>query len=162
MLARCPGLRLRTMLTRTGSAPRDRGFTIAELVIVMAVLSILVALAYPSFRAQWLKARRADAHNALMQLQQAQERWRADHRRYASAAELSAPDTSSGGHYRLSVHATSATGYELRAEALGAQRGDAGCRIIGLRQAEGTLQWLAGGDDASLAPAVRARRCWPT
>ncbi|CAN7219485.1 type IV pilin protein [Rhizobacter sp. LjRoot28] len=139
-----------------------RGFTVAELVIVMAVLSILVALAYPSFRAQWLKGRRTDAHNALMQLQQAQERWRADHRGYASAAELAAPGTSANGHYRLSVHAASTTGYELRAEALGAQQSDAGCRIIGLRQSEGALQWLAGHDLASLAPAPTARRCWPT
>ena len=58
--------------------------------------------------------------------------------------------------------AISAEAVAIESEALGAQRGDAGCRIIGLRQTEGTLQWLAGGDEASLAPAGRARRCWPT
>lgn len=145
------------------SAPRrppTGGFSVVELVVVMAVIGILAALAYPSLRAHWLKARRADAHNALMQLQQAQERWRADHRSYATAAELEAPATSLEGHYRLSVTGASPSGYELRADAVGGQQGDAACRVMALRQAEGAVHRLAGTDTLAPEAALAARRCW--
>ena len=38
---------------------RQRGFTLIELVIVLLVISILVALGYPSYREQIRKSRRA-------------------------------------------------------------------------------------------------------
>ena len=147
------------LITPPSSRPA-RGFSVAELVIVLAVIGILVALAYPSWRGHWLKARRGDAHNALMQLQQAQERWRADHRSYATADELQAPATSPQGHYRLSVTDASPSGYELRAEATGAQQGDGACRVLGLRLAEGALHRLAGADTLAPEPTLPARRCW--
>ena len=62
------------------------GFTLIELMIVVLIVSILAAFAYPSYREQLRKSRRADAQAVLMQASQYLERvftesgcyWQAD------------------------------------------------------------------------------------
>ena len=53
------------------------GFTLIELVIVILLLGILAAFAFPSFNEQVAKSRRAVAMRGLGDLQLRQERWRA-------------------------------------------------------------------------------------
>jgi type IV pilus assembly protein PilE len=137
-----------------------RGFTLVEIVVALMLVALLVMLAYPSFRAQWLKARRGDGRVALMQLQQTQERWRADHPAYAAAADLNAPERSAHGHYRLGVHATSASGYELHAEAQGAQREDTVCKVLRVRQSQGETTFLSGPSLDVDNPDRINRECW--
>lgn len=64
---------------------RVRGFTLIELMIVVAIVAIIAAVALPSFFSQIRASRRADAISALMQIQQAQERWRANCPCYAGS-----------------------------------------------------------------------------
>jgi len=138
----------------------QRGLTLVEIVIAMLLAAVLVTLAYPSFRAQWLKARRGDGRVALMQLQQGQERWRAEHPSYATGTELGAPERSPEGHYRLAVHEVSPSGYELRAVAEGAQREDTGCSVLKVRQTQGETMFLSGpSQDADNAHDTN-RGCW--
>ena len=47
-------------ITKARAAARMRGITMIELMIVIVVLSILAAIAYPSYQNQVTKARRAD------------------------------------------------------------------------------------------------------
>ncbi|MBE5314215.1 MAG: type IV pilin protein [Xanthomonadales bacterium] len=54
---------------------RQRGFTLIELVIVLLVISILVALGYPSYQEQIRKSRRAQVKADMMELAQLAERW---------------------------------------------------------------------------------------
>ena len=54
---------------------RLRGFTLIELMIVVAVVAILAAIAYPSYQEQVRKGRRADAMAQMMTLAQAYERF---------------------------------------------------------------------------------------
>lgn len=136
--------------------PGCGGFSLIELVVVMLVVGVLATLAYPSFRAQWLKARRGDGRAALLQLQQQQERWRADHRRYADAGELGAASVSAQGHYRLSVSAPSATGYELRADAVGPQQQDTPCQVLRVQRADGRTLLLSDAANPDAAHAL----CW--
>lgn len=59
-------------------APRrvrqQRGFTLLELMIVVVVLGIIAAIAYPSYQEHVKKSRRANAQAALMELAQFMER----------------------------------------------------------------------------------------
>lgn len=53
---------------------RATGFTLIELMFVVAIVAILLALAYPSYVEQVRKARRADATSSLMDRAQSLER----------------------------------------------------------------------------------------
>jgi type IV pilus assembly protein PilE len=53
---------------------KQHGFTLIELMIALAVLSILTAIAYPSYQESMTKSRRADAKSALLELSVSMER----------------------------------------------------------------------------------------
>jgi type IV pilus assembly protein PilE len=50
------------------------GFTLVELMVVVAVLAILATIGYPMYTAQVLKMRRADARAGVLELAMVQER----------------------------------------------------------------------------------------
>ena len=79
------------------------GFTLIELMIVLAIVAILAAVAYPAYRDQVVKARRTDAKTSLEQLRLDQEKWRANNRTYGSLADLGRGTASTEGYYRLAV-----------------------------------------------------------
>lgn len=139
---------------------RARGFTLVEMLIGVSVAGVLSSVAYPSFHGAMAKSRRADALIALTKMQLAQERWRSEHRAYASTGQLGATPTTEGGHYRLEVVSADDSGYVLRATAQGAQLRDTGCRVLQL-EAENVTPLRRSGNDERLANDVaQNRRCW--
>ncbi|WP_206769022.1 MULTISPECIES: type IV pilin protein [unclassified Marinobacter] len=60
-----------TGISRPG---RDAGFTLIELMIVVAIIGIIAAIAYPSYQDSVRKTRRATAQAELMELAQWMER----------------------------------------------------------------------------------------
>ena len=61
---------------------RNEGFTIIEIMIVIAVVAILAAIAIPSYRDYILRGKLVDAHNALSDFRVRQEQFYQDNRRY--------------------------------------------------------------------------------
>lgn len=61
---------------------QQRGFTLIELMAVLAIVSVLALAAYPSYRGVLLKAKRTEARAALMRTMQQQERYFSQHNSY--------------------------------------------------------------------------------
>ena len=64
------------------------GFTVAEVITVIVAFVVIAAVAIPMWRTHELRVRRQDAIEALLAVQAAQDKYFADHARYASQAQL--------------------------------------------------------------------------
>jgi type IV pilus assembly protein PilE len=109
-----------------------RGFTLIEVMIVVAIVAVLVAIAFPAYQGSVRKSRRAEAVSALSAVQQAQERWRANNPAYAAngvlttapPAGLGLAATTPNGYYAIAVSAAASASYTVTATAQGAQTAD--------------------------------------
>ena len=103
-----------------------KGFTLVELMIVIAVVAILVALAIPSYTQYIRKANRGEAQQLLMNWANNQEIWRAAHTEYAIADSdpLIGFEAPTHDKYAFDVANTSATTFTLTATPNGDQAKD--------------------------------------
>jgi type IV pilus assembly protein PilE len=104
------------------------GFTLLELMIVVAVIALLALVALPSYSEYIRKGKRSDGARAISEIQLGLERYRADCASYASSATcldynrdgdaLDAGETypaATSSYYTIAVSGQSATGYTITA-----------------------------------------------
>ena len=103
----------------------QRGFSLMELMIALAIFGILAAIAVPGYQEHVRKTRRTEAHTALTTLATLQERFFSDYGSYtgelvtSSSASVCPGDdpglgygtTSSDGNYTLSVTKSDGTAF---------------------------------------------------
>ena len=135
------------------------GFTLIELMVVVAIVGILASVAYPSFMSQVQKSRRSDAVVALSAIQQAQERWRANNPTYASTiAALGITSPTSGTYYTLVITGTpTGATYIAMATAVSgkSQANDTACSTLTVRMGSKSDDTLTPGN-SNFYPA----ECW--
>lgn len=111
----------------------QKGFTLIEILIVVAILGIIAAIAIPSYTSFMNKTRRTDAMTILTELAGEQQRYLSENNRYANdLTDLGYPNdpfTTVEGFYTVSVENPSATSYVLTATPVpgGPQAGDTEC-----------------------------------
>lgn len=119
-----PGRPVRSV---TWSQPNASGFTLIELMIVVAVVALLVAIAVPSYQDQVRKSRRAQAKADLAELMQIAERHHTVNNTYTGFAlpfSQSPREAGSAKHYGFVIEEQSATDLQIVAEAEGGQAND--------------------------------------
>jgi type IV pilus assembly protein PilE len=104
---------------------RNRGFTLIELMIVVVILGVIVAIAYPSYTRWAMQTRRSDAHRVLTTIAALQEKRLSECAAYTTsftgnitdciAGGLGITSTSPDGHYVVTLTSSSSTEFSLSA-----------------------------------------------
>ncbi len=155
---------------------KSAGFTLIELMIVVAIIGILASIAYPSYQNSVMKSRREDAKGALMGFANAMERHLTESNTYCDAADPStgtavslcgesdkdtgapaifsdkSPVDGTTAYYNLTINTVSETTYTLYAAPTGPQANDK-CGSLTLTNTG--VRGVSGADTG-----VTAADCW--
>jgi type IV pilus assembly protein PilE len=109
----------------------NRGFNLIELMIVVTIVGILAAIAYPAYQDQMIASRRSDGQAALLNMSGLMEHYFTENNTYVGAnpTALGITNLSQQGYYTVSVSASTASSYTLTATPVvgGPQASDTTC-----------------------------------
>ena len=125
---------------RKGNA---KGFTLIEMMIVVAIIAILATIAYPSYTKYVYRARRSDGQKFLMAIAAAEERYYTNFNKYTTSITGTSQNglgfpliTSDGGYYSVVVTPGASgninTSYTATASPIAPQNGDTSCPTLAI------------------------------
>ncbi|MEN8168655.1 MAG: type IV pilin protein [Pseudomonadota bacterium] len=125
---------------------KNNGFTLIEMMIVVAIIGLLASIAWPNYQQYLKKSARTDAKTALLGLQQAQEKLRANCSVYGTILGIDNDCTPGDAAnttvnysaetlerwYDIDITSANSTGYVATATAKdpGKQSDDTGCTTL--------------------------------
>ena len=139
------------------SINKSNGFTLIEIIIVIAILGILAATAVSTFDSQKRKSYRTDAISSVSVMAQKQENWRSSTGAYSNSIDDvgGAASQSADGkvRYTLSLSNITSDTYTITAEANAPQTKDTDCLKFILEH--------TGRKTAEKSDATANTKCWP-
>lgn len=110
----------------------SRGFTLIEVMIVVAIVAILASIAYPSYQSHVLRSHRSEAIQGLLSAQLRQEEWRVTNGTYTGT--MTNIGSASGDYYNFSVSTGSGSvpTYTITADPKDGQTADTECDPISI------------------------------
>ena len=147
---------------------RRAGFTLVELMIVVAIIGILASIAYPGYASYITRSRRIEGQMAMLDIMQQQERFYSLHNTYV-AFSAESDDPAAQRFKWWSGDQAAGSAYELRGEAC-PDRDISDC--IEVKAVPGTDRVNARFKDPECGtmtlnsigkrgPTGGAARCWP-
>jgi type IV pilus assembly protein PilE len=141
----------------------ELGFTLIELMIVVAIVGILAAIAFSLYSAQVQKARRTDARTAVLDLAGREERFFSVANNYSQiptdVGYAAFPQAVGSGYYLINVAVPDPTfvgagpSYAITATAINQQIADSSCASFSINQLGKQSSLDSGG-------AVSTAICW--
>ncbi|MDE2395865.1 MAG: type IV pilin protein [Burkholderiales bacterium] len=139
--------------------------------IAIAIVAIVGAIAYPSYLKSIAEGRRTEAVSALNQMQQGQERWRANNPLYVPSGSettlVPSTTTGPGGYYTLSIVASDDSGYIMTATAVAgtSQANDTNCSKMLIAMVKGSISYGGCAAASCTVPALGTaltdpNKCW--
>ncbi len=115
------------------------GFTLVELLVTIAIVGILVGVAYPSYVSYVQDTRRSEAQAALIDLANRQEMYYLDHHKYAAnlkddLGKDADPFITENGYYSIETSSAIKTTVDfiLTATPINQQAGDTDCAFLAI------------------------------
>ena len=131
-----------------------RGFTLIEVLIVVAVITILTTIAWPSYSRYVMRGKRADAQTLMMDISGREEQYLLDARTYTAALDATglnlvrqgwtcSATTCSNPNYNITVTATAGPppAYTINATAVGSQAIDGNLSLNNLGAKTPANKW---------------------
>jgi type IV pilus assembly protein PilE len=132
----------------------ERGFSLIELMIVVAIVALLAAIALPNYRQHVIRSHRTDATSALLRLAATEEKFYIQNNRYGTFAEIGSPETENGW-YTLAVSDADAATFTATATVAdgSGQEDDPHCKVFSINAAGQKLATDPGDADST-------DQCW--
>lgn len=115
---------------------QQAGFTLLELMTVLAIIGILTTISYPVYNQHVIKTRRSAAEMALLDAAMGMERYFTEHNSYSGAtlASIEVNAYTDSNYYKLVIAMANDTDYLLQAFPEGGQQQDKACGTVSLNQ----------------------------